>query len=87
MNAEAVCPECASVAIMGHEVRGVYDGVLYWACMSCGVAWSRDWGGYGRRADVAAAYVAAHNARQGHADDCPIFTTKFGRSCDCEAKP
>lgn len=27
--------------VIGHEVRGVYDGVLFWSCPDCGQAWPR----------------------------------------------
>jgi hypothetical protein len=27
--------------MIGHEVPGVYDGVLYWACPDCGARWHR----------------------------------------------
>jgi len=26
---------------IGIEIRGVYDGVLYWQCPDCGRAWNR----------------------------------------------
>lgn len=26
---------------MGYEIRGVYDGVLFWGCPDCGHLWSR----------------------------------------------
>lgn len=26
---------------IGVEIRGVYDGVLFWACPDCGHAWNR----------------------------------------------
>ena len=26
------CPICGSPASVGYEVRGVYDGVMYWVC-------------------------------------------------------
>lgn len=26
---------------IGHEIPGVYDGVLYWACPFCGGKWHR----------------------------------------------
>ena len=26
------CPVCGSEASVGYEVRGVYDGILYWVC-------------------------------------------------------
>lgn len=60
------CPHCQNTSgdsIVGIEVRGVYDGVLYWMCTLCGLAWSRDWSGYGRRADIAASMVEAHNMK------------------------
>jgi len=27
--------------MIGVEVQGVYDGVLYWTCSTCGVSWPR----------------------------------------------
>lgn len=41
------CPECGNrhgPAIIGYEVSGVYDGVLYWECLKCGLAWPRNFG-------------------------------------------
>lgn len=35
------CPKCESKRVVGHEVSGVYDGVLYWQCMECAWAWNR----------------------------------------------
>lgn len=60
------CPKChsSSERIAGIEVRGVYDGVLYWQCLECGWAWSRDWTGFGRRGEVAASMVEDHNLRR-----------------------
>lgn len=29
---------------VGIQVSGVYDGVLYWSCPDCGLAWPRDFG-------------------------------------------
>jgi hypothetical protein len=26
---------------MGHQITGVYDGVLYWSCPDCGGMWNR----------------------------------------------
>jgi hypothetical protein len=46
---------------MGHEIPGVYDGVLFWSCPDCGMAWPR-WTGSDRRGTQAAMYVAAHNS-------------------------
>jgi len=28
--------------IISHEIRGVYDGVLFWSCPDCRMAWVRD---------------------------------------------
>lgn len=53
--------------VVGHEVSGVYDGVLFWVDPACGMAWSR-WTGGGWMAEMAemaekaAAYIAEHNA-------------------------
>jgi hypothetical protein len=27
--------------MIGVEIRGVYDGVLYWLCPDCGIKWPR----------------------------------------------
>jgi Zn ribbon nucleic-acid-binding protein len=35
------CASCTNVHVVGVEVRGVYDGVLYWECLSCGHRWHR----------------------------------------------
>ena len=47
--------------VMGHEIRDVYDGVLYWSCPDCGKAWPRWNDGEGRLSFEAAKYVAVHN--------------------------
>jgi hypothetical protein len=47
--------------VMGHEIRGVYDGVLFWSCPDCGLAWPR-WNDGGRLSRVGAHEVARHNA-------------------------
>lgn len=67
------CPECGAIDndIVGHEIRGVYDGVLYWACTACGLAWARDWTGYGSRQQIANQYVAAHNEGRRKDDEQP----------------
>jgi hypothetical protein len=58
------CPICHAEPNrwMGHEVRGVYDGVLYWSCLDCGHAWNR-WAasGFTSRWEAAEAMVATHN--------------------------
>lgn len=48
--------------LMGHQVSGVYDGVLFWSCPDCGKAWSR-WTDGGRLTDEGARCVAEWNAR------------------------
>lgn len=45
---------------MGHEIQGVYDGTLFWACPDCGLAWSR-WTDGGRLTDISAKYVEDYN--------------------------
>ena len=63
-SSSPACPGCGEPFgsnWMGHEIDGVYDGVLYWSCTVCGIAWSRDWSGYGKRAVIAQGYVDAHN--------------------------
>ena len=35
------CPACGSTRVIGCEVRGVYDGVLYWLCGDCEHKWNR----------------------------------------------
>lgn len=56
------CPTCGEIdpsTLMGHEVPGVYDGILYWVHMPCNTAWPRFADGkLGRIADD---YVATHN--------------------------
>lgn len=41
------CPDCGNDdqgALAGHEIRGIYDGVLFWSCLECGFAWPRNHG-------------------------------------------
>lgn len=47
--------------IIGHEVSGVYDGVLFWSCPDCGGAWHR-WPEKSRTRAAAQSYVDAVNA-------------------------
>ena len=42
--------------VVGVEVRGVYDGVLYWQCPDCGHKWHR-WPVGDYRRDRAAMYL------------------------------
>lgn len=45
---------------IGHEIRGVYDGVLFWSCPDCHMAWPR-WTD-GPRGDHSTSFVAQYNA-------------------------
>ena len=36
-----VCPNGCGKAPWGVEIRGLYDGVAYWWCMTCGARWHR----------------------------------------------
>jgi hypothetical protein len=38
------CPKCHGLDVLGHEVRGLYDGVLFWQCCRCGWSFPRDFG-------------------------------------------
>lgn len=55
------CPQCEDDGPLGVEVRGVYDGVLFWKCQACGHAWNR-WPENSCRHRVAQGYVDAVNA-------------------------
>jgi hypothetical protein len=35
------CPQCQVLDPWGVEVRGAYDGVLYWECSACHHMWPR----------------------------------------------
>lgn len=39
----SACPSCRAdrSAVIGVNIPGVYDGVLFWACMNCSHAWHR----------------------------------------------
>lgn len=55
--APVTCPRCgATDEVYSVEVRGVYDGALFWAC-NCGRAWPIDHGIEPRNA-AAARYAA-----------------------------
>ena len=34
-------PKCFKHTIMGVEVQGVYDGILFWQCTACNTYWKR----------------------------------------------
>lgn len=48
--------------VMGHEVRGVYDGVLFWSCPDCQMAWPRWNDGAGRLSVESVRACAEYNA-------------------------
>lgn len=60
-----MCPECGGEPL-GHEVPGVYDGVLFWTCTACGLAWERE-GFTGRRASIARSHIDHIAAARGAA--------------------
>lgn len=61
------CPHCTAPLTdgderleLGHEMRGIYEGVLFWSCPHCGLAWSRFGNGH-RLAEVADKWVNLYN--------------------------
>lgn len=59
------CPECGETAghnRIGYQIDGVYDGVLYWGCFTCGALWPRDFGDWDRLNQ--ASRLAVEEARQ-----------------------
>jgi transposase-like protein len=59
------CPQCGNdvpAKTIGYEVRGVYDGVLFWICAECNTAYQR-WGHQDRLHDVARPYIEEHNRK------------------------
>lgn len=47
--------------VMGHEVSGIYDGVLFWVCPDCHHAWPRWNDGLGRLSVEATRHAAMWN--------------------------
>lgn len=35
------CPSCDCTQVIGVEVQGEYDGVLFWHCRKCKTSWPR----------------------------------------------
>lgn len=62
MGVDKPCENCGSVTFAGHEIQGVYDGVLFWTCECCGLARVRDFGEWERRNQQSADYVELWNA-------------------------
>lgn len=58
-----ICPYCSAEQVVGIEVQGVYDGVLYWMCNECKRAWNRWFTDNSRMFRVAEEHVAAHNEK------------------------
>lgn len=61
MSEPLTCPDCGSSEVAGVEVRGVYDGVLYWMCMTCDWAWARWNDGLSDLSYSSNEYATAHN--------------------------
>lgn len=59
------CPQCSFVEYVGYEVRGVYDGVLYWVCPACGLGFPR-WVGDSdqRMVQLSQQYADEHNEKK-----------------------
>ena len=58
------CPHCGDTDYIGFEVRGVYDGVLYWVCSKCNYAWARFTDGRTRLTQLSREYADEHNHQQ-----------------------
>ena len=50
---------------MGFEISEVYDGVLYWGCPDCGLAWPRDFGNWESHNKLSIHYANEANAALG----------------------
>ena len=61
------CPFCGDPDYVGHEVLGVYDGVLYWVCTKCNYAWPRFTDKRQRLSQLSKEYADEHNER--HRDE------------------
>lgn len=63
---DLACPSCGATGgdVAGVEVRGVYDGTLFWSCVKCGNRWQRfpegDWR-HDRTASIWATWDAAES--------------------------
>jgi hypothetical protein len=61
------CPTCDVDApnseVLGVDVRGVYDGVLYWVHSKCGRAIPR-WPAGSYPGDAARVYIDRHNSHE-----------------------
>lgn len=55
------CDTCMSSRRVGHEIQGVFDGVLYWSCEDCGLAVPREFSPGDRLRDLSRQYVTQHN--------------------------
>lgn len=58
------CGNTDQALFMGHVVRGVYDGVLWWECLACGWGFARKFEGMERRNAAALHHANEHNARR-----------------------
>lgn len=48
---------------IGHEIQGVYDGILFYTCPDCGWAWNRWVQSTDRLHQIAALYVEENNSK------------------------
>lgn len=57
------CPTCGGDGnlLVGQIDTDVYDGVLYWICMHCGIAFPRDFGSWKNRQEVSSAAAREYN--------------------------
>ena len=58
------CPNCESLDVTGHEITGLYDGILYWVCVACDYGWPIDFGVAYRLNQSSKEYAARHNKLQ-----------------------
>lgn len=68
MHPRLACPKCGcddGSKLCGHQEQGVFDGVLWWECWSCGWGWPRDFGeGMERRNSLSRIFADEHNGWQ-----------------------
>jgi hypothetical protein len=63
---ELTCPDCFNTEgekILGYQVRGAYDGTMFWVCLVCGIAWPRDFGTNTRLVQQSKGYASWYNNR------------------------
>lgn len=61
---DPTCPKCGNSdqsKVHGYEIRGVYDGILFWGCAVCGHKWPRFMPSSGRLYDAGVKYIKLWN--------------------------